>query len=47
MPLAARSQREGLAYTWIRPSVVPFYLNRNGQAITLTRELLDEGVKRA
>ncbi|HEX9445057.1 MAG TPA: CmpA/NrtA family ABC transporter substrate-binding protein [Candidatus Binatia bacterium] len=28
-----------------KPMVIPFYLNRNGQAITLTKALLDKGVK--
>ena len=28
-----------------KPVIIPFYLNRNGQAITLTRVLLDKGIK--
>ncbi len=28
-----------------KPMVIPFYLNRNGQAITLTKALLQKGVK--
>jgi nitrate/nitrite transport system substrate-binding protein len=28
-----------------KPMIVPFYLNRNGQAITLDKELLAKGVK--
>ncbi len=28
-----------------KPTVVPMYLNRNGQAITLTKSLLEKGVK--
>src|SRR5207302_3883653 len=28
-----------------KPMIIPFYLNRNGQAITLDKELLAKGVK--
>ena len=28
-----------------KPMIIPFYLNRNGQAITLTKALLEKGVK--
>jgi nitrate/nitrite transport system substrate-binding protein len=28
-----------------KPMIIPFYLNRNGQAITLTKTLLEKGVK--
>jgi len=28
-----------------KPMVIPFYLNKNGQAITLTKALLEKGVK--
>jgi len=28
-----------------KPMIIPFYLNRNGQAITLTKGLLEKGVK--
>jgi nitrate/nitrite transport system substrate-binding protein len=28
-----------------KPMVIPFYLNRNGQAITLTKAMLEKGVK--
>src|SRR4029450_10174102 len=28
-----------------KPTIVPLYLNRNGQAITLTKALLDKGLK--
>src|SRR5438046_971248 len=28
-----------------KPMIIPMYLNRNGQAITLTKSLLDKGVK--
>src|SRR5215813_7172237 len=28
-----------------KPTIVPMYFNRNGQAITLTKTLLDKGVK--
>jgi nitrate/nitrite transport system substrate-binding protein len=28
-----------------KPMIIPFYLNRNGQAITLTKALLDKGIK--
>ena len=35
----------GLGGAPVKPMVVPMYLNRNGQAITLTRALLEKGVK--
>jgi nitrate/nitrite transport system substrate-binding protein len=35
----------GLHGSPVKPMVIPMYLNRNGQAITLTRALLDKGVK--
>ena len=35
----------GLMGAPVKPMIIPFYLNRNGQAITLTKELLDKGVK--
>jgi nitrate/nitrite transport system substrate-binding protein len=35
----------GLLGSPVKPMVIPFYLNRNGQAITLTKELLAKGVK--
>jgi len=35
----------GLQGSPVKPMIIPFYLNRNGQAITLTRALLDRGVK--
>jgi nitrate/nitrite transport system substrate-binding protein len=35
----------GLQGSPVKPMVIPMYLNRNGQAITLTRALLDKGVK--
>ena len=35
----------GLLGAPVKPMVVPLYLNRNGQAITLTRTLLEKGVK--
>ena len=35
----------GLAGSPVKPMVIPMYLNRNGQAITLTKALLDKGVK--
>lgn len=33
----------GLAGSPVKPMVIPMYLNRNGQAITLTKALLDKG----
>src|SRR5881628_1335119 len=35
----------GLQGSPVKPMVIPMYLNRNGQAITLTRALLEKGVK--
>jgi nitrate/nitrite transport system substrate-binding protein len=35
----------GLLGAPVKPMIIPFYLNRNGQAITLTKALLDKGVK--
>src|SRR5678816_1353955 len=35
----------GLQGSPVKPMVIPMYLNRNGQAITLTRTLLDKGAK--
>ncbi len=35
----------GLQGSPVKPMIIPFSLNRNGQAITLTRALLDKGVK--
>src|ERR1700704_210747 len=35
----------GLQGSPVKPMVIPMYLNRNGQAITLTKALLDRGVK--
>jgi nitrate/nitrite transport system substrate-binding protein len=35
----------GLQGSPVKPMIVPCYLNRNGQAITLTKALLDKGVK--
>ncbi len=35
----------GLQGSPVKPMVIPCYLNRNGQAITLTKALLDKGVK--
>jgi nitrate/nitrite transport system substrate-binding protein len=35
----------GLQGSPVKPMVIPMYLNRNGQAITLTKSLLDKGVK--
>jgi nitrate/nitrite transport system substrate-binding protein len=35
----------GLAGSPVKPMIIPMYLNRNGQAITLTKALLDKGVK--
>src|SRR5437016_11371299 len=35
----------GLHGARVKPMIIPFYLNRNGQSITLTKALLDKGVK--
>ncbi|HEY3174559.1 MAG TPA: CmpA/NrtA family ABC transporter substrate-binding protein [Candidatus Polarisedimenticolia bacterium] len=35
----------GLQGSPVKPMIIPMYLNRNGQAITLTRTLLEKGVK--
>jgi nitrate/nitrite transport system substrate-binding protein len=35
----------GLQGSPVKPTVIPCYLNRNGQAITLTKGLLDKGAK--
>ena len=35
----------GLLGSPVKPMVIPMYLNRNGQAITLTKTLLDKGAK--
>jgi nitrate/nitrite transport system substrate-binding protein len=35
----------GLLGSPVKPMIIPFYLNRNGQAITLTKALLEKGVK--
>jgi nitrate/nitrite transport system substrate-binding protein len=35
----------GLKGSPVNPMIIPMYLNRNGQAITLTRALLEKGVK--
>src|SRR5713226_9310999 len=35
----------GLQGSPVKPMIIPFYLNKNGQAITLTKELRDKGVK--
>ena len=35
----------GLLGSPVKPMIIPMYLNRNGQAITLTKSLLDKGVK--
>ena len=35
----------GLQGSPVKPMIIPFYLNRNGQAITLTKDLLDKGAK--
>jgi nitrate/nitrite transport system substrate-binding protein len=35
----------GLLGAPVRPMIIPFYLNRNGQAITLTKALLAKGVR--
>jgi nitrate/nitrite transport system substrate-binding protein len=37
----------GLQGSPVKPVIIPFYLNRNGQAITLTKALLERGVKTA
>jgi nitrate/nitrite transport system substrate-binding protein len=42
MPYAATM---GLMGSPVKPMIIPMYLNRNGQAITLTKALLDKGVK--
>ena len=35
----------GLQGSPVKPTIIPCYLNRNGQAITLTKALLDKGAK--
>jgi len=35
----------GLQGSPVKPMIIPMYLNRNGQAITLNKALLDKGVK--
>jgi nitrate/nitrite transport system substrate-binding protein len=35
----------GLQGSPVKPTIIPCYLNRNGQAITLTKALLDRGAK--
>src|SRR5467141_3990708 len=35
----------GLQGSPVKPMIIPMYLNRNGQAITLTKAMLDRGVK--
>jgi nitrate/nitrite transport system substrate-binding protein len=35
----------GLLGSPVKPMIIPFYLNRNGQAITLIKELMVKGVK--
>jgi nitrate/nitrite transport system substrate-binding protein len=35
----------GLQGSPVKPMIIPMYLNRNGQAITLTKTLLDKGLK--
>ncbi|MBI1846170.1 MAG: ABC transporter substrate-binding protein [Candidatus Rokubacteria bacterium] len=35
----------GLQGAPVKPTIIAMYLNRNGQAITLTRALLDKGIK--
>src|SRR5687767_3833441 len=35
----------GLQGSPVKPMIIPFYLNRNGQAITLTKDLLAKGAK--
>jgi len=35
----------GLQGSPVKPMIIPMYLNRNGQAITLTKALLDKGIK--
>jgi nitrate/nitrite transport system substrate-binding protein len=42
MPYAATM---GLLGSPVKPMIIPMYLNRNGQAITLTKALLEKGVK--
>jgi nitrate/nitrite transport system substrate-binding protein len=42
MPYASTT---GLLGSPQKPMISPFYLNRNGQAITLTKALLEKGVK--
>jgi nitrate/nitrite transport system substrate-binding protein len=42
MPYAATM---GLQGSPVKPMIIPMYLNRNGQAITLTKTLLDKGIK--
>ena len=37
----------GLQGSPVKPMIIPMYLNRNGQAITLTKALLDKGVEDA
>ena len=41
----AYSSTMGLLGSPVKPMIIPFYLNRNGQAITLKKELLTKGVK--
>src|SRR5678815_5952386 len=42
MPYASTMGLQGQP---VKPMIIPFYLNRNGQAITLNKELMDKGVK--
>src|SRR5437762_505352 len=35
----------GLSGSPVKPMIIPMYLNRNGQAITLTKSFLDKGAK--
>jgi nitrate/nitrite transport system substrate-binding protein len=35
----------GLSGSPVKPMIIPFYLNRNGQAITLTKDLLSKSAK--
>lgn len=35
----------GLQGSPVKPMIIPMSLNRNGQAITLTKALLEKGVK--
>src|SRR6266576_3186055 len=35
----------GLQGSPVKPMIIPMYLNRNGQAITLTKAMLEKGVK--